>query len=461
MRTATESDLERPLPHNLDAERATLGASLLSEESLRIAREAGVKASDFFLPEHQAVWAACCAVADAGGVADTLTVVDWLERDGGLERAGGAAFVSSLIDGVPRVSNVEHYAAIVKRTASLRFFAHLGESLWQSAMERDANPLEVEANLRDLLASHSSRNGDGLKTLSVEDFLALEIQPREMILSPICPKQSLALLHSWRGVGKTYISLGVAYAVATGGRFLRWKAPRARGVLYVDGEMPATTLRDRIAAIIAGSEPSEPHTEERGFLKCITPDLQSRPIPDLATREGQAMVEAQMAGVEFLVLDNLSALCRTGKENERESWLPVQEWALRMRQRGVSVWFDHHDGKGKIQRGTSGKEDLLDTVLSLRHPADYSPVEGLRCEVHYEKCRGFYGDDAKPFEVRMETTPEGAAVWTLRDLEDTLLDRARELFDGGLSVREVAEALEISKSKAHRLRRSAFSTVGS
>jgi hypothetical protein len=108
---------------------------------------------------------------------------------------------------------------------------------------------------------------------------------------------------------------------------------------------------------------------------------------------------------------------------------------------------------GTRQRGTSRREDLLDVVINLRHPADYNPAEGLRCEVHYEKCRGFYGEDAKAFEVKMEQGRGGEAVWTKRDLENVLEARAAELFEGGAFVREVAEELGISRSAAGRIRR--------
>ena len=108
---------------------------------------------------------------------------------------------------------------------------------------------------------------------------------------------------------------------------------------------------------------------------------------------------------------------------------------------------------GTRQRGTSRREDLLDVVINLRHPADYNPAEGLRCEVHYEKCRGFYGEDAKPFEVKMEQGRGGEAVWTKRDLENVLEARALELFAEYATVREVAEELGISPATAGRIRR--------
>src|SRR5215469_15564280 len=131
----------------------------------------------------------------------------------------------------------------------------------------------------------------------------------------------------------------MAAAIASGTRFLRWYAARPRRVLYVDGELPAVTLRDRLAMVLAGIEESEP---PRDTLRIITPDLQDRPMPDLATAEGQRFIEPHLEGVDLLVLDNLSALCREGNENEGEAWLPVQEWALGLRRRRLSVLFVHH-----------------------------------------------------------------------------------------------------------------------
>lgn len=105
----------------------------------------------------------------------------------------------------------------------------------------------------------------------------------------------------------------------------------------------------------------------------------------------------------------------------------------------MSLLFVHHAGKNKAQRGTSKREDLLDTVITLKHPGGYNPSEGLRCEVHFEKSRAMLGDAAKPFEVRMEGGPDGRAVWTSRELEDVKAQQAALLFSSGTSARDVAE----------------------
>jgi hypothetical protein len=309
--------------------------------------------------------------------------------------------------------------------------------------------VELIRNAPEWIAKTDASTETPLIALAVEDLLTLEISPLEMLLNPFLPEQGLAMLYAFRGIGKTHLALGIAAAVASGARFLRWTAPRPRRVLYVDGELPAATLREWLAMILAGIEEGETAPDA---LRIVTPDLQERPMPDLATPEGQRLLEPHLAGIDLLVLDNLSALCRYGNENEGESWLPVQEWALGLRRRGMSVLFVHHAGKSKSQRGTSRREDLLDTVITLKHPADYNPNEGLRCEVHFEKTRSMLGDAAKPFEVRMEGGPDGRAVWTCQDLEDAKAQQAAVLFSSGMSVRDVAEELGVSKSTAQRLR---------
>ena len=90
----------------------------------------------------------------------------------------------------------------------------------------------------------------GLRLVSVDELFALELPPREMLLAPFLPRQGLVLIVAKRGVGKTHIALGIAYAVATGGTFLRWNAPAAKKVLYIDGEMPASLMQERLTMIV-------------------------------------------------------------------------------------------------------------------------------------------------------------------------------------------------------------------
>lgn len=78
-------------------------------------------------------------------------------------------------------------------------------------------------------------------SICYDEFLDAQLPARQTLLAPWLPMQGLAMIHAPRGIGKTHIGLGTAWAVATGTGFLRWKVPDnvgARRVLLLDGEMP-------------------------------------------------------------------------------------------------------------------------------------------------------------------------------------------------------------------------------
>jgi putative DNA primase/helicase len=289
-----------------------------------------------------------------------------------------------------------------------------------------------------------------LQPYTVAEFLALKIKSREMLLDPIIPEKGLVMIYASRGTGKTHIALGVAYAVATGTKFLRWSAPIARRVLLIDGEMPAAALQERLASVVAGVISAEATPEA---LQIIPGDLiEEGGIGNLASPATQAELDRWLVGVDLLILDNLSSLTAVIRDNDAESWGPIQDWLLRLRRKGISVLIVHHAGKGGQQRGTSRREDVLDTSISLRRPADYVPTEGAKFEVQLEKARGVHGDKAKPFEAKLETET-GMAVWTMRDIEDVNLARVRAGLEDGLSVRDIADETGIPKSTVQRLKK--------
>lgn len=287
-----------------------------------------------------------------------------------------------------------------------------------------------------------------LTSINIMNFLAMDIPPREYILHPVIQTQGLVMIYASRGIGKTFVSTTIAYAVACGTSMFagKWSCHKPRKVLFVDGEMPAVSLQERYAGIVAGMDGEIANVEN---LRIITPDLQDFGIPDLSTPEGQKLIEDNLDGVELLILDNLSSLCRTGRENESESWIPMQGWFLSLRKRGISVVIIHHAGKGGNQRGNSKKEDLLDTVVSLKRPDGYHPSEGAKFEIHYEKSRGFFGDEAKPFEASIRQDGQ-KIIWLVKEVKKTLQEQARELQDSGLSQRDIAKTLGTNLTKIHR-----------
>ncbi len=309
--------------------------------------------------------------------------------------------------------------------------------------------IDAEFRLGDSLLELEEKSKDrkkergmvkNLNVIGIHDFLTKKFPPREKIVTPWLETQGLVMIHGPRGFGKTFFVIGVSVAVTSGGSFLKWKSNKPYGVLHLDGEMPAVTLQERYCQFIVSSD-----SEITAPLRIITPDLQEFGMPDLSCNTGREALEPHLEGISLVIVDNISTLCKCGRENEAESWLPVQEWALKLRTRGISVLFVHHSGKAGLQRGTSRREDVLDTVISLKRPADYRPDEGARFEVHFEKSRGIYGDDVKPFEAMLIAGIDGKQQWVTKDLEESTTEKVVKLLNEGMSQNEIAEELKISK----------------
>jgi replicative DNA helicase len=131
---AVDSTLERPLPSNLDAERSVLGAILLDNNALNPAVE-HLRPEDFFMEQHRRVFTQMIALGESQQAIDLVTLTEELHRRGDLEASGGAPYLAALADGMPRVSNVEHYARIVKEKAMLRNLIHATHNIQQRAFE--------------------------------------------------------------------------------------------------------------------------------------------------------------------------------------------------------------------------------------------------------------------------------------------------------------------------------------
>lgn len=100
--------LDRPLPQSTDAERAVLGSVLINNNAFY--RVIGtIDTPDFFKDAHRTIFVAMRQLAEQGREIDLLTLKDELGKRGQLDHVGGSAYISSLVDGIPDVANVERY----------------------------------------------------------------------------------------------------------------------------------------------------------------------------------------------------------------------------------------------------------------------------------------------------------------------------------------------------------------
>jgi replicative DNA helicase len=134
-RMPADLTLDRGLPQSIEAERSILGAILLENSLLNQAVEL-LKPDDFYLANHRLIFEQMLSLSEKARAIDFLTLTEELENAGHLETLGGRSFVSSLIDGVPKLSNLEYYARIVREKATLRRLIKRGHEIINSCYDQ-------------------------------------------------------------------------------------------------------------------------------------------------------------------------------------------------------------------------------------------------------------------------------------------------------------------------------------
>ncbi len=297
-----------------------------------------------------------------------------------------------------------------------------------------------------------ARPAPAIYALDVAEFAEREFKPRDSMLGPWLCSQDLGMVFAMRGLGKTHFALAVAYAVATGGTFAKWKAPKAQKVLYLDGELSGATMKQRLGMHCPEDAP------EPGYFRVFSPDLLADGValPDISTIAGQRRIDALIEpDTALIVIDNLSCWARTGRENESESWNDIAQWFLRLRRAGHAVLFVHHAGKGGGQRGASKREDIIDFSIELRHAKDYQPEQGACFELVFSKARHLKGKESEALTFTLATNQDEhgndiSCTWKWDTVEQSTFDKVVQLATEGLTQAEIAAELELNKSTVSR-----------
>lgn len=251
---STELAPAKTLPHNIEAERSVLGSVLLDDKIFSQAAEI-LRSEDFFLESHQKIYRTMEDLASGSRAIDFITLREELQKSGDLERAGGSAYISSLVDGLPRLENLEHYSQIVKEKSILRKLIHLSNEVMSRCLVGDEEPTAVLEDAERAIfqiAEQQVRAGfvpikDLLKT-AVENLQ--ELYERKQLITGIetgftrfdeltagLQNADLIIVAARPGLGKTSWCLNVAQYAAV-------KRNKAVGVFSL--EMSARQLVTRL-----------------------------------------------------------------------------------------------------------------------------------------------------------------------------------------------------------------------
>ncbi len=392
--------LERKVPHNLEAERSVLCAILLDNDAFHVAVRF-IESKHFFLKEHGKIFARMARMFGERQAVDLVTLNEELERAGELEAAGGSAYLSALVDGVPRISHVEHYARIVQDKAVLRNLARFGDRLvhWSFDPRQDPRDLLNRADRELQILSCHYRGGQGPETNWPfrTDAEAAAKAPKEIswIARPWVTAGSMVELSGKPKVsGKTTWLLSLVSAVLDGRPFLGQPTERSP-VIFLTEEQPETFRAALERAGLLG------HPE---LVMLHHNEILGRPWESVAHA---ALDECQRRGARLLVVDTLGVFVGLEGDAENNSgdallaMRPLREIAGA----GIGVIVSRHERKsggalGDSGRGSSAYAGLMDTLLALRRPERNSRAN-LRVIHGISRFAGV------PAELVVELTPEG------------------------------------------------------
>jgi replicative DNA helicase len=332
---------ERSLPHNLEAERAVLGAVLIHNEAFNQAAEV-LQPRDFYRDAHRRIFEKMVELSERNDPIDLVTLKEALTRSRELDEIGGPAYITALVDGLPRSTNVEYYARIVREKSTLRNLIFASNKILASAYEAADDPdIVLDAAEQAIFAIAENRIREGfvsMRDLAHHSFEAIEkaYERKELItgvpsgfrdldeMTSGFQRGDLVIVAARPSVGKTALALNIAQHVGTqeyGGR------KRTVGIFSLEMSKEQLFLRMLTAeAKVDGHRLRTGHILEKqwGPLSHALGTLSETQIyiddtPGAGVLEMRAKARRLMAehGLDILVVDYVQLMQGRGRYDSR------------------------------------------------------------------------------------------------------------------------------------------------
>ncbi|NJN18414.1 MAG: replicative DNA helicase [Oscillochloris sp.] len=223
--------MDRNVPYDIQAERATLGSILLEREAI-VAIAGWLPAEYFYLEKHALIYESMLACYGRREPPDLATVASELRRQERLDLVGGLPFLGELAAEVPTAVHIEYYARIIERTAVLRRLIEVGGKIsalgYDEREELEQTLDRAEAELFNVSQRRNNQDFVHIGKIVNQLFTQIEtLQERrgEVIGVPTgytdldaltggLQPSDLIILAARPSVGKTSLALSLAYNVA-------------------------------------------------------------------------------------------------------------------------------------------------------------------------------------------------------------------------------------------------------
>lgn len=445
-------ELAPELPQNLSAERSVLGAILLDNNSLE---RTHLAASHFFHDHHRRIFLAMQKMAAERRPIDLITITDFLHSERSLEAAGGAAYISQLMDGVPHVNNVEHYAAIVKEKARLRELIKVSAEIERAAFNPSATADDVERllslNSSTLqAAAHTNGNGNGHLGSSLADFMAMTFPPPEHLVEGLIPRGGSILIVALPHRMKSWFTTSMALACTRAGTALgKLEVQRPVRTMLVQVEDHESIVKQRIAGLITttqfmGCEADNVWVVKRSDFSGFTPEW--------CARLKRQAIEWK---ADLIILDVLRRIFQGhGDLNSPGDSASFLERIDEIRdQSGAAIALVHHENKkdADLMNASAGSYNFpgwANVVIQFKRKT--MEGSGANQVTHVElEVDNKLGVSAEPLRMVLDlSSPMPVRLEALEDGDG--LRQALDEMDGEWNVRTLCEVMGIHRTSATR-----------
>lgn len=439
-------DPNKPLPNNLEAEKSILGAVMLDNQALEVALR-HCKPTDFFLPQHRYLLRAMMEIQKAQTPIDPITLMEYLTTHEQLDAAGGVPYLSSLADGLPRVTNVEHYAKIVAEKSALRQIIYQAHDVQQRALSNDADISLLQKQLATASTQNVKTSTNGHKLdYGLLDFLAHEFPTPEHLIEGIAPRGGSILIVAMPHHLKSWFTVGLALGATVAGTLLGKLEVKKPVRTYIASiEDPSSILQWRIRQLMA-----------TGTFRDVDPDLvrvwpRSEGSFDLMDEQTfqtfcRKVKEHQ---ADLVIADVLRRFFRGDINSPKESAALCEQFDRLRDITGAALMVVHHENRKEadIMRAAAGSFNFpgwANVVVQFKRKTQQGNTSSVEIEVDNKLA-------SSPEPVRMTLDLTAQVALRMESLEESEgINELREKLGQEWTIRDMAEALDVHKANAYR-----------
>lgn len=174
--TSLESlQIEKTLPHNLEAETAVLGSMMIDKNAIATAIQL-LEPSSFYKEANEKIFSSIIALYDKNKAIDVLTLIEELKKKGDLEKVGGPSYIVGLTSAIPTAANITHYARIVKEKSILRHLITTSTTIIQESYSHKTDVDDLLDKAETLIFDITSRKHLETRSVHLKEIIKDSIE---------------------------------------------------------------------------------------------------------------------------------------------------------------------------------------------------------------------------------------------------------------------------------------------